>query len=148
MNFKLLRTMTRQEKKEEQIGLFAVGAIFIGDLIDECFDFGEQQPHWISVEDELPHAEQDNATNLGAFLFYTEPINEKGSFEGRYRTGFYDSVTGTYKIRPNHFGNTRVTHWMPLPQPVVSKSRNAHIIGTAEHIKIALDVMRRKGGEK
>ena len=65
----------------------------------------------------MPHAEQDNATNLGAFLFYTEPINEKGSFEGRYRTGFYDSVTGTYKIRPNHFGNTRVTHWMPLPQP-------------------------------
>lgn len=74
-------------------------------------------PCWISVEDELPHAEQDNATNLGAFLFYTEPIDENGSFEGRYRTGFYDSVTGTYKIRPNHFGNTRVTHWMPLPQP-------------------------------
>ena len=77
----------------------------------------KNHPNWISVEDELPHAEQDNATNLGAFLFYTEPINENGSFEGRYRTGFYDRVTGNYKIRPNHFGNTRVTHWMPMPQP-------------------------------
>ena len=109
--------MTREEKKEELIVLFTVGAIFIGGLIDECFEFGQQHPQWVSVADELPHAEQDNATNLGAFLFYTEPINEKGSFEGRYRTGFYDSVTGTYKIRPNHFGNTRVTHWMPLPEP-------------------------------
>ena len=116
--------MTRKEKKEELIGLFSVGAIFIGDLIDECFEFGQQHPQWVSVADELPHAEQGNATNLGAFLFYAEPINENGSFEGRYRTGFYDSETDTYKIRPNHFGNTRVTHWMPLPAPVVSNSSN------------------------
>lgn len=27
-------------------------------------------------------------------------------------------------------------------------SPEAHIIGTADHIKIALDVMERKGGEK
>ena len=32
--------MTRKEKKEELIGLFSTGAIFIGDLIDECFEFG------------------------------------------------------------------------------------------------------------
>lgn len=36
--------MTRQEKKEELIGLFAVGAIFIGDLIDECFEFADEHP--------------------------------------------------------------------------------------------------------
>ena len=50
--------MTREEKKEELIGLFSIGAIFIGDLIDECFEFGvewaDAHPHWISVEDELP----------------------------------------------------------------------------------------------
>ena len=71
----------------------------------------------MSVEDELPYAEQDDATNLGAFLFYTEPTNENGPFDGRYRTGFYDCASGTYKIRPNHFGDTRVTHWMPMPAP-------------------------------
>ena len=80
-------------------------------------EWADTHPQWVSVADELPHAEQDNATNLGAFLFYTEPIDENGSFEGRYRTGFYDSVTGTYEIIPDQFGNTRVTHWMPLPQP-------------------------------
>ena len=43
--------------------------------------------------------------------------------------------------------------YMPEP-PVVSKSENIgkkggeQIIGTAEHIKIALDVMNKKGGEK
>jgi len=32
--------MTRAEKKEELIGLFSTGAIYLGDLIDECFEFG------------------------------------------------------------------------------------------------------------
>ena len=36
--------MTREEKKEELIGLFSTGAIFIGDLIDECFDFADEHP--------------------------------------------------------------------------------------------------------
>lgn len=36
--------MTRAEKKEELIGLFAVGAIYLGDLIDECFEFADEHP--------------------------------------------------------------------------------------------------------
>lgn len=36
--------MTRAEKKEELIGLFSTGAIFIGDLIDECFEFAAEHP--------------------------------------------------------------------------------------------------------
>jgi hypothetical protein len=129
--------MTRQEKKEELIGLFAVGAIFIGDLIDECIDFGQQQPCWISVEDELP---KDDA--------YVVTINKVGLKEVRHF--YHDKWFSSFG---NEYGD--VTHWMPIPQPpVVSKSENIgkkggeQIIGTAEHIKVALDVLDKKGGEE
>ena len=123
--------MTREEKKEELIGLFAVGAIFIGDLIDECIDFGQQHPHWISVEDELP---KDGA--------YVVTINKVGLKEVRHF--YHDKWFSSFG---NEYGD--VTHWMPMPQPpVVSKSENAHIIGTEEHIKVALDVLDKKGGEE
>ena len=123
--------MTREEKKEELIGLFAVGAIFIGDLIDECIDFGQQHPHWISVEDELP---KDGA--------YVVTINKVGLKEVRHF--YHDKWFSSFG---NEYGD--VTHWMPTPQPpVVSKSENAHIIGTEEHIKVALDVLDKKGGEE
>ena len=126
--------MTRQEKKEELIGLFAVGAIFIGDLIDECFDFGQQQQQWISVEDELP--------NDGA---YVVTINKVGLKEVRHF--YHDKWFSSFG---NEYGD--VTHWMPLPK--LSKSENIgkkggeQIIGTADHIKIALDVIDKKGGEQ
>ena len=125
--------MTRQEKKEELIGLFAVGAIYIGDLIDECFEFGQQHPHWISVEDELP--------NDGA---YVVTINKVGLKEVRHF--YHDKWFSSFG---NEYGD--VTHWMPIPQqPIVSNSSNVgkkggeQIIGTAEHIKTALDVMERR----
>lgn len=98
--------MTRQEKKEELIGLFCTGAIFIGDLIDECIDFGQQHPHWISVEDELP--------NDGA---YVVTINKVGLKEVRHF--YHDKWFSSFG---NEYGD--VTHWMPLPPPVVSKSKN------------------------
>lgn len=129
--------MTRQEKKEELIGLFAAGAIYIGDLIDECLEFGQQHPHWISVEDELP--------NDGA---YVVTINKAGLKEVRHF--YHDKWFSSFG---NEYGD--VTHWMPLPKmPIVSKSENIgkkgseQIIGTADHIKTALDVMNKKGGEK
>lgn len=83
--------MTREEKKEELIGLFSTGAIFIGDLIDECFEFGQQHPHWISVEDELPKED-------GIYLFYDEA---SGVYTSAYYVGF--AISGS------------ITHWMPLP---------------------------------
>ena len=76
-----------------------------------------EHPHWISVEDELPNTNEDSATNLGDFLFYTEPIDEDDAYDGRYRTGFYNAGTNTYELRPNRFGNAKVTHWMALPSP-------------------------------
>lgn len=57
--------MTRAEKKEELIGLFAVGAIFIGDLIDECFEFA----------DEHSDLENTEGASLDA-LFDGDPVKE------------------------------------------------------------------------
>ncbi len=49
-----------------------------------------------------------------------------------------------------------ITHWMPLPAPPMEIRGNQRkispnqqqIIGTADHIKIALDVIDKKGGEQ
>ena len=46
--------MTQEKKKEELIGLFAVGAITAGEIIDECYSFANAHPNWISVDDALP----------------------------------------------------------------------------------------------
>ena len=84
--------MTREEKKNELIALFVNGAMPIGELIDECFELGQQHPHWISVEDELP---KEN----GRYLFYHERI-------GVQLVYYYNDLTL----------DKAVTHWMPLPQ--------------------------------
>ena len=93
--------MTRQEKKEELIGLFLNGAITIGDLIDECFEFGQQHPNWIRVEDELPP--------------------NKNGFSDEVLT--YDYASKCYVVAIfNYISNCwfgcgdTITHWMPLPQ--------------------------------
>ena len=147
--------MTQKEKKEELIGLFAVGAIFIGDLIDECFDFGQQHPCWISVEDKMPpfDVKDDGTWRCSGDVLIFSPL--KGIFLGRYECDdmygetYWIFDNGKYPTVERESGLENVTHWMPLPAPpVVSKSQNAHIIGTADHIKTALDVMERKGGEK
>lgn len=102
--------MTRQEKKEELVGLFAVGAIYIGDLIDECFDFGQQHPHWISVEDELPKGIiNNNATRMVLTL----------SADGYIRL---DRYLHFYHKWVN--GASEVTHWMPLPSVEQLKDKN------------------------
>lgn len=91
--------MAHEEKKEELIGLFAVGAIFIGDLIDECFEFGQHHPHWISVEDELPEA-------CVAVLATTQ--------HGTQSVGFYED--GWWLANsPDLVRMGSITHWMPLP---------------------------------
>ena len=59
--------MTRAEKKEELIGLFSTGAIFIGDLIDECFDFADEHP--------VSDLENTEGASLDA-LFDGDPVKE------------------------------------------------------------------------
>lgn len=100
-------TMTRQEKKEELIGLFLHGAITIGDLIDECFEFG-QQPSWISVEDELP-----KETNMYIVVHHNVVCTMT----------WYDNLKewADIYVDENECVQSRqmdgVTHWMALPLP-------------------------------
>lgn len=91
--------MTRAEKKEELIGLFSTGAIFIGDLIDECFEFGQQHPQWIRVKDELPEA---CVTVLTTTQHGTQSV-------GCYEDGWWLANS------PNLVRMGSITHWMPLP---------------------------------
>jgi hypothetical protein len=58
--------MTRAEKKEELIGLFSTGAIYLGDLIDECFDFAAEHP---------ADLENTEGASLDA-LFDGDPVKE------------------------------------------------------------------------
>lgn len=106
--------MTREEKKEELIGLFSIGAIFIGDLIDECFEFGQQHPHWISVEDELPPKNSE----------YDALSNNVLATDGKE----------IYEISNHDFGEwfthdlwaiNNITHWMPLPsiETIINKKK-------------------------
>ena len=89
-----------------------------------------RQDRWISVEDELPHG--------GVYLF----CNSNGDVFIAS-----DEIAFLYK---------NVTHWMPLPAPPKEIRGNRgeippnqqQIIGTPEHIKTALDVMDKKGGEQ
>ena len=60
--------MTREEKKEELIGLFSTGAIFIGDLIDECFEFAAEHPV-------VSNFENTEGASLDA-LFDGDPVKE------------------------------------------------------------------------
>lgn len=93
--------MTRAEKKEELIGLFSTGAIFIGDLIDECFEFGQQHPHWISVEDELPND--------------YEPVI--AAFDRHFvRVCFHCGDTWYLDNPPVAEPMSGITHWMRLSQ--------------------------------
>lgn len=87
--------MTQEKKKEELIGLFAVGAMTIGEIIDECFEFAS--PEWISVEDELP---KDSCYIL---------VASRGIVH-HWRYGVLESAD----ILKNMYG---ITHWMPFPKP-------------------------------
>lgn len=110
--------MTRKEKKEELIRLFCIGAITIGDLIDECFEFGQQHPRWISVEDELPKE--------GDSVIIMQDVHGNKHFTAceflsakqlANVTDFHvksDAYLGVSKNAEVTLG--AVTHWMPLPE--------------------------------
>lgn len=99
--------MTREEKKQELIALFTTGAMPIGELIDDCFAFADVNPHWISVEDELPPKEKN-------VLIWSSGSKEVmiGYYIGRNwqrkTNDFYSYVDDGYWHN--------ITHWMHLPQ--------------------------------
>lgn len=96
--------MTREEKKQELIALFATGAMPIGELIDACFAFADNHHHWISVEDELPKDYESVLAAVGGnhFAFVGICLNKK--------TWYCNIQNKSVEIEG-------ITHWMPLPQP-------------------------------
>lgn len=102
---------------EERFALTKNDIYEFGQLYDEA-----TKPHWISVEEELP---KEGECKGELYVLYTEPLNENYSYEGRYRIGEYDGDTSKlyivannrWKIYGDKWNNTRVTHWMRLPQP-------------------------------
>lgn len=69
--------MTRAEKKEELIGLFAVGAIFIGDLIDECFEFADEHPIVSNLENTGKDLTPDKDTIKQVVSLYKQWYSEQ-----------------------------------------------------------------------
>lgn len=103
--------MTRQEKKEELIGLFLHGAITIGELIDECFEFVQQHPRWISVDDKLPN-----------FLDNVLYCDEDGDY---------------YTETDNIEQDVKITHWMRIPDcpPLQNFCNNLRAVLNGENEK-------------
>ncbi len=105
-------------------------------------------PHWISVEDELPKESDYYLCVIGStqeVLWYNEGIEE-----------WYEVYATKEAYLDIEDLTARVTHWMPLPAISCSEFPNNHIIdankkvenrviGSAEHIQTALDVMKEGG---
>lgn len=91
---------------------------------------------WISVEDELPE--------VCVAVLTTTP-------HGTQRVGFYEDGWWLANT-PDLVRMGSITHWMPMPPPphhiIDANKKVDRVIGTADHIKTALDVLNKKGGEK
>lgn len=116
-------------------------------------EWADAHPHWISVEDELPTDGQLCIVLIDRKALQGTP---------RIRSAIY---APNVLLQNEGFWYNRmskkhhITHWMPLPEaPSSSEFPNNHIIdankkvdrviGTADHIKTALDMLNKKGGEE
>lgn len=69
-------------------------------------EWADKNPHWISVEDELPeHNEEDN----GLISFPTVLVC---LYDGFRTEDYYDDISGEWR---DYDGD--VEYWMPMPQP-------------------------------
>lgn len=106
----------------------------------------DQHPNWISVEDELPKKD-DTLPDFSIDVLATDG-NEI------YKSFYDSSIKDWFDCDIWHLDN--ITHWMPLPAPPMEIRGNQRkispnqqqVIGTADHIKIALDVIDKKGGQE
>lgn len=69
-------------------------------------EWADKNPHWISVEDELPeHNEEDN----GLISYPTVLVC---LYDGFRTEDYYDDISGEWR---DYDGD--VEYWMPMPQP-------------------------------
>lgn len=142
--------MTRQEEKNKARFEYVSKRLANPDFptynaeyeLESAFDEGvvwaDEHPHWISVEDELP------------------PMRNEDGMSDKVLTHSKGGII--YMNRYDYWGNTwgnplafNVTHWMPMPAPphhiIDANKKVDRVIGTADHIKTALNVLNKKGGE-
>lgn len=103
--------------------------------------WADAHPNWISVEDELPPRGRTDP-NVSVPVITCKIVNRE-----LHEIGFQQYVFGKGKWK-----YCDATHWMPLPQAphhiIDANKKVDRVIGTADHIKTALDVLNKKGGEK
>lgn len=123
--------MTREEfiqHIDDIMGTSSAERPYLEELYDEV-----TKPHWISVEDELPPKNE-------AYLAFWQHLGVT-----RYRF-----VKGGAKVSRTF--SEHITHWMPMPEAprhiIDANKKVDRVIGTADHIKTALDVLNKKGGEE
>lgn len=131
-------TRTKEILKEAEKAASANTQI-IGDWGEHYLGFihgaewADAHPHWISVEDELPPKNE-------AYLAFWQHLGVT-----RYR--FVKSGAKVSRTFSEH-----ITHWMSMPQSphhiIDANKKVDRVIGTADHIKTALDVLNKKGGKE
>lgn len=105
-------------------------------------EWADEHPHWISVVEELPPRGRTDP-NVSVPVITCKIVNRE-----LHEIGFQQYIFGKGKWK-----YCDATHWMPLPAPPhhiidANKKKVDRVIGTADHIKTALDVLNKKGDEK
>ena len=99
-----------EEYAKQLAHLFLGNGLSLQTILLMAIDFGQQHPHWISVDEELPPA------SCGVI---SDPVlvfigNNKG-WCGYIREGFYNHAAKEWSYM-NRGRTHKVTHWMSLPE--------------------------------
>ena len=146
--------MTREEEIDKIAIAFAIDAVIDKDtcnpeskrgLIYAGFVSGamwsDSHPHWISVEDALPPRGRTDP-NVSVPVITCKIVNRE-----LHEIGFQQYIFGKGKWK-----YCDATHWMPMPEAphhiIDANKKVDRVIGTADHIKTALDVLNKKGGKE
>ena len=96
-----------------------LGEASITDTAKHFFKLGQNNPNWISVKDELPPVDEDYVKQG-----FAKPDEEGNTLtasttvlvtDGKYvETTFYMFELKRWN---SQMDDTKITHWMPLPQP-------------------------------
>lgn len=128
---------------EERYALNKNDIYELGQLYDEV-----TAPQWISVKKRKPKFKYKNDG-----FQYSEAVIVT---DGEYRTSanwVHSTLAGWYGWFDHGAEELKgVTHWMPMPEAphhiIDANKKVDRVIGTADHIKTALDVLNKKGGEE
>jgi len=115
-----LRNISDAEEYAKQLAhLFLGNGLSLQTILLMAIDFGQQHPNWISVKDELPPIDEDYVKQG-----FAKPDEEGNTLtvsttvlvtDGKYvETTFYMFELKRWN---SQMDDTKITHWMPLPQP-------------------------------